>query len=349
MPSKDYANTRYSELSEINTGNVQRLQVAMTFPTGTLKGQESATLVVDGTLYFVTSYPNILYAIDLSKPGGAMKWKFDPKPDASAQGEACCQPVNRGPVYSDGVIYYNTVDAHTVAVDARTGQLKWKVKVGDFNKGETITMAPFVVKDKVLVGNSGAEFGVRGWLTALNKTDGSIAWRAYSTGPDKDVLIDPAEFKPFYPQYVGTDLGVKQWPGDKWKIGGGTVWGWIAYDPDLDLIYHGTSNPSPWNHEMREGDNAWTEGIFARDPDTGKARWFYQYSPHGLWDHSSINESILLDVDWQGQRRKVLVHPERNGYMYVIDRATARRARCCRPILTSTSPPQRAWTSRPAS
>jgi PQQ-dependent dehydrogenase (methanol/ethanol family) len=320
MPTKDYANTRYSALEQIDVGNVQNLQVAFTVSTETLKGQESAVLAVNDTLYFVTSYPNNLIAVDLTKPGGAVKWKFEPNPDAAAQGEACCQAVNRGPVYADGVIYYNTIDAHTYAIDAATGAVKWKTKVGDYTKGETTSMAPFVVKDKVLVGNSGAEFGARGWLAALNRRDGSIAWRAYSTGPDRDVLLDDAEFKPFYPQYKGKDLGVSGWPSDHWKIGGGTVWGWISYDPDLNLIYHGTSNPSPWNHEARPGDNNWTEGIFARNPDTGKARWFYQYSPHGLWDHSAVNENVVLDLPWAGQTRKVVIHPERNGYMYVIDR-----------------------------
>jgi PQQ-dependent dehydrogenase (methanol/ethanol family) len=269
MPAKDYANTRYSGLNEITSANAKNLQVALTFSTETLKGQESAVLAVNGVLYFVAPYPNVLYAIDMSKPGGALKWKFEPKPDAAAQGEACCQPINRGPFYSNGTIYFNSIDAHTFAIDAETGALKWKVKVGDFKKGETTNMAPLVVKDKVLVGNSGAEFGVRGWLTALNTKDGSVAWRAYTTGPDSDVLIDANEFKPFYPQYKGKDLGVTQWPPDHWKIGGGTVWGWLSYDPDLNLLYYGTSNPSPWNHEARPGDNNWTEGVFARNPDTG--------------------------------------------------------------------------------
>nr|WP_298726218.1 PQQ-dependent dehydrogenase, methanol/ethanol family [uncultured Steroidobacter sp.] len=320
MPSRDYANTRFSGLDEINTANVGKLQLAFTFATGTLLGQESAVLAVGDTLYFVTPYPNILYAVDLNAPGGGLKWKFDPKADAASQGVACCQPVSRGPVYSNGRIFYNTTDAHTVAVDAATGQLQWKTRVGDFNYGETFTMAPLVVKDKVLVGNSGAEFGARGWLAALNASDGSIAWRAYSTGPDRDVLIDPSEFKPFYPQYRGTDLGVSQFPPDHWKIGGGTVWGWISYDPDLDLIYYGTSNPSPWNHEVRPGDNLWTNGMFARDPDDGHARWFYQISPHDLWDHSAVNENLILDMNWEGKPRKVVVRPDRNGYMYVIDR-----------------------------
>jgi PQQ-dependent dehydrogenase (methanol/ethanol family) len=322
MPAKDHANTRFSELDQINVQNVRDLEVAFTFSTETLKGQESAVLAVDGTLFFTTPYPNYLFAIDLSKPGGAVKWKFEPKPDAAAQGMACCQPVNRGPVYGDGVVYFNTIDAHSFAVDAQSGAVLWKTKVGDFTGGETITMAPLLVKDKLLVGNSGAEFGARGWLVALDRKTGREAWRAYSTGPDADVLIDSEEFKPFYPQYRGKDLGVTEWPPDHWKIGGGTVWGWLSYDPDLDLIYQGTSNPSPWNHEVRPGDNNWTEGLFARDPDTGKARWFYQFSPHGLWDHSAVNENIILDVAWNGEPRKVVVHPERNGYMYVIDRGT---------------------------
>jgi len=322
MPARDLASTRYSALDQINTGNVKGLTVAFTFSPETQKGQESAVLAVDGTLYFVTSFPNYLIAIDLSKPGGALKWKFEPMPDAASIGQACCQPVNRGPVFADSTAYFNSVDTHTYAVDAATGALKWKTAVGDFRNGETFTMAPLVIKDKVLVGNSGSEYGARGWIAALNRSDGSIAWKAYSTGPDSEVLIDPAVFKPYYSQYVGKDLGVKEWPPGHWKIGGGTVWGWISYDPELDLLYHGTSNPSPWNHEKRPGENFWTEGIFARRPDDGKARWFYQYSPHGLWDHSAVNESILLDVTWQGKPRKVLVHPERNGYMYVIDRTS---------------------------
>ena len=321
MPSKDYANSRFSGLDEITTANVKDLKVAFTVATGTTAGQESAPIVIGDTLYFVTPYPNILYAIDL-KAGGTVKWRYDPKADASAQGAACCEAVNRGPTFSNGVIYYNTIDNQTVAVDAATGALRWQVKLGDFNKGETMTMSPMVVRDKVLVGNSGAEFGARGWLTALNTADGSIAWRAYSTGPDKDVLIDPSIFKPFYDQYKGKDRGVEEWPVDAWKIGGGTVWGWISYDPEQDLVLYGTSNPSPWNHEIRPGDNLWTNGLFARDPDTGQAHWFYQFSPHDQWDHSGVNENILLDMEWEGKPRKLVLRPERNGYMYLIDRVT---------------------------
>ncbi len=318
-PAKDYASTRYSSLDQINTSTVKNLQVAWTFNTGTDRGQEAAPLVVNNTMYVVTPWPNLLYALDLTKPGGQLKWKYDPRPASAAKGVACCDWVNRGAAYDDGKIFYNTLDGYTVAVNADNGQEVWKTKIGDITKGETITMAPLVVKGKVLVGNSGGEFGIHGWLTAVDEKSGKIAWRAYGTGPDSAVLIGP-RFKPFYSQYKGQDLGVKTWPPDAWKVGGGGMWGWISYDPDLNLIYYGTANPGPWNSEDRPGDNLWTSGIFARDPDTGEAVWFYQLSPHDLHDYDGINENILLDLPVNGQTRKVLVRPERNGYIYVIDR-----------------------------
>src|SRR5205085_12582565 len=189
------------------------------------------------------------------------------------------------------------------------------------NKGETITMCPLVVKGKVLVGNSGGEMGVRGWLTALNANDGKIAWRAYNTGPDKDCLIGE-KFKPFYASEKGKDLGVASWPPDQWKIGGGTVWGWISYDPDADLIFYGTGNPGPWNPDLRPGDNKWTITIWARNPDTGYAKWAYQIIPHDAWDYDEIMENIAVDMQWQGKMRKLLLHPGRSGFMFVLDRET---------------------------
>jgi PQQ-dependent dehydrogenase (methanol/ethanol family) len=171
----------------------------------------------------------------------------------------------------------------------------------------------------VLVGNSGGEMGIRGWIIALDAASGKIAWKAYNTGPDKDVLIGP-QFKPWYASDRGKDLGVKTWPADAWKIGGGTVWGWISYDPKLGMIYYGTGNPGPWNPEQRPGDNKWTTGIFARDLATGQARWFYQASPHDLYDHDDVNEIILADMPVGGRMRQVALHPGRNGYFYVFDR-----------------------------
>jgi lanthanide-dependent methanol dehydrogenase len=319
MVAKDYANTRFSALDQITPANVKNLKVAFTFSMGVDKGQEAAPLVVDDTMYLVAPYPNYLYALDLTKPGAPMKWKFEPEPNASAQGVACCDVVNRGVAFSDGKIFMNTLDAQTIAVDAATGKQVWRTKMGDIRRGETITMAPLVVRDKVLVGNSGGELGVRGWLAALDTKSGKEVWRAWSTGPDKDVLIG-ADFKPYYEADRGKDLGVKTWPPEAWKIGGGNVWGFVAYDPGTDLIYYGTANPGPWNPEQRPGDNKWTAGIFARKPDDGSARWFYQYSPHDLHDYDGINENVLLDIPYKGSQRKLLVHPDRNGYVYVMDR-----------------------------
>ena len=321
MPAKNYASTRFSAMDQITAENVANLKVAFTFSTGVVQGHEAAPLVVDNTMYVVTPYPNYLYALDLTQPGAPLKWKFEPKPMAAAQGVACCDVVNRGVAYANGMIFMNTLDGNTIAVEAQSGTEKWKTKVGDIHLGESITMAPLVVKDLVLVGNSGGEFGVRGWLTALHTSDGSVAWKAYSTGPDTDVLIGPG-FKPFYGQDRGKDLGVTSWPPDAWKIGGGTTWGWISYDPDLNLIYYGTGNPGPWNAEQRPGDNKWTCGIFARNADTGEAVWFYQWNPHDEFDYDGINENILVDLNIRGQMRKVLIRPERNGYVYVLDRAT---------------------------
>ena len=321
MAARDYASTRYSPLDQLTTDNVAGLQVQFTFSTGVNRGQEAAPIVVDDTMYLVTPWPNIVYALDLTQPGAPQKWKYEPHPEAAAQGVACCDVVNRGVAYWEGKIIFNTLDGNTIALDAATGAELWKTRLGDINKGESLTMAPLVVKGNVLVGNSGGEFGVRGWLAALDANDGSLVWKAWSTGPDSDVLIGP-EFQPFYASERGTDLGVTSWPPDAWKIGGGTAWGWISYDAELDLIYYGTANPGPWNAEQRPGDNKWTAGMFARDPDTGQARWFYQFSPHDLFDYDAINENLLIDLQIDGETRKVIVRPERNGFVYVLDRAT---------------------------
>ncbi len=317
MPAKNYAATRFSGLNQINAANAGQLRVAWSFSLGSIHGQEAAPLIVNNIMYVVGAYPNELFALDATS--GDMKWKYTPNTDPSSQGEACCDVVNRGAAYDSGKIFYNTLDNHTVAVDAKTGKEVWAVKLGEISRGETMTMAPLVAKGKVLVGNSGGEMGVRGWLTALDENTGKIAWRAYSTGPDKDVLIGP-KFHPFYKWEQGKDLGVKTWPPGKWKIGGGTVWGWIAFDPKLNLIYYGTGNPGPWNSNQRPGDNMWTATLFARDADTGQAVWADQLGPHDLWDYDEINESILTDMNIGGKPRHVLIHPDRNGFMYVVDR-----------------------------
>jgi lanthanide-dependent methanol dehydrogenase len=323
MAPRDYANTRFSPLDQINTQNVGQLSLAWSFSLGADRGQEAAPLVVNGTLYVVAPYwgvhPNQVFALDAAT--GDLKWSYAPPPNPAAKGEACCDVVTRGLAYDNGKIFLATLDDYLVAIDAGTGKPLWHTQLGNIDHGETITMAPLVVKGKVLVGNSGGEMGVRGWVTAVDEDSGKIAWRAFSTGPDKDVLIGQ-DFKPFYKQLQGKDLGVSTWPADKWKIGGGTMWGWIQYDPDLNLLYYGSGNPGPWNNNQRAGDNLWTTTEFARDPATGMAKWAYQYTPHDVFDYDEINESILLDLPVNGQQKKTLVHMGRNGYIYVIDRAT---------------------------
>ena len=321
MAAKDYASTRYSRLAQINTSNVNQLKVAWTFSLGNTRGEEAAPLVVNNTMYIVTPFPNIVYALDLTKPGAPLKWKFTPTVSSSAQGVACCDVVNRGMVYDAGKVFFNTLDCQTYALDASTGTKLWSTYIGDINTGETVTMAPIVAKGKVFVGNSGGEMGVRGCLTAIDESSGKIAWRAYATGPDSDCLIGP-DFHPFYASDKGQNLGVKTWPPGAWMNGGGTAWGWISYDPQLNLIYSGTGNPGPWNADQRPGDNKWTSGIFARRPEDGRAVWYYQWSPHDVFDYDGINENVLLDLPIGGQTRKVLVRPERNGYLYVLDRQT---------------------------
>jgi lanthanide-dependent methanol dehydrogenase len=317
----DYANTRFSPLADIKPDNVGRLAPAWSFATEIARGHEAAPIVVDGTMYVTTPFPNRVHAFDLSRPGAPPKWTYEAKGEPRALGVACCDAVNRGAAVAHGKVFFNTLDNHTIALDAASGRELWNVKLGDMDRGESMTMAPLVVKDLVLVGNSGGEFGVRGWLTALGESDGAIRWRAYSTGPDADALIGPW-FKPFYAQDRGGDLGMKTWPPDKWKLGGGTVWGFISYDPELDLIYYGTGNPGPWNPEQRAGDNKWTAGIFARHPETGQAVWYYQWSPHDLYDYDGINENVLFDVEQDGKRRRLLIHADRNGHMYVLDRTS---------------------------
>jgi PQQ-dependent dehydrogenase (methanol/ethanol family) len=320
-PAKDYASTRFSSQTEINANTVHGLHVIATFSTGFVRGHEAAPIVANGTMYIVTPFPNTVYALDLTKPGLPIKWQYDPKPEAAAQGVACCDVVNRGLVFDDGKIFFNTLDDHTIALDAATGKPIWDTKVGDIQIGETITMAPLVVKGRVLVGDSGGEMGVRGWVKGLDESSGKVVWTAYGTGPDADVLIGPS-FRAFYAKDRGKDLGVSTWPPDMWKIGGGTMWGWISYDPALDLIYYGTANPGPWNPDVRPGDNKWTATIFARRPETGEAVWGYQLTPHDVHDYDGVNEQILIDLPIGGKTRSVLVRPERNGYVYVIDRTT---------------------------
>jgi PQQ-dependent dehydrogenase (methanol/ethanol family) len=317
MAPKNYDSNRFSNLSQINTQTASKLAVAWTFSVGAAKGQEEAPLVIDGTMYLMASYPNKVFALDAVT--GDLKWTYAPNVDAASQGEACCDVVTRGIGYDNGKIFVTTLDGHAVSLDARTGKELWVNRIADIHKGETVTMAPLIVRGKMLVGVSGGEMGVRGWLAALDENTGKQIWREYSTGPDQDVGIG-SDFHAFYSPDRGKNLGVTSWPADKWRIGGGPVWGWISYDPKSNLIFYGTGNPGPWNANQREGDNKWTSTIMARNPDNGHLIWADQIGPHDLWDYDEVNENILLTLPIQGQNHDVLVHVGRDGYMYVIDR-----------------------------
>ena len=318
MPTGDYANHRYSTLNQITKDNVKDLRPAWTFSTGVLRGHEGAPLVIGDVMYVHAPFPNYVYALDLNNSGRII-WKYEPKQDPSVIPVMCCDTVNRGVAYADGKIILNQADAHVVALDAKTGKEIWRIANGDPKKGETMTSAPMVVKDKVIVGISGGEFGVQGRVTAYNLADGKMVWNAASVGPDDQIKFDPektlAMGKP-----VGKDSSIKTWQGDQWKIGGGATWGWYSYDPQLNLVYYGSGNPSTWNPSQRPGDNKWSMTIFARDPDTGMAKWVYQMTPHDEWDYDGINEMILADIPVKGQPTKALVHFDRNGFGYTLNR-----------------------------
>ncbi|MGY3604826.1 MULTISPECIES: lanthanide-dependent methanol dehydrogenase XoxF5 [unclassified Bradyrhizobium] len=318
MPAGDYANTRYSKLNQINASNVGKLQVAWTFSTGVLRGHEGGPLIIGNMMYVHTPFPNKVYALDLSQDNKIV-WRYEPKQDPNVIPVMCCDTVNRGVAYGDGKIFLHQADTSLVALDAKTGKVEWTAKNGDPGKGETGTSAPLVVKDKVLVGISGGEFGVQCHVTAYDTKSGKQVWRAYSEGPDDQIKIDP-EKTTALGKPVGKDSSLKTWQGDQWKTGGGCTWGWLSYDPTLDLVYYGSGNPSTWNPKQRPGDNKWSMTIFARSPDNGMAKWVYQMTPHDEWDYDGVNEMILTDQPFNGQERKLLTHFDRNGLAYTLDR-----------------------------
>ncbi len=318
MPTGNYDNQRYSQLKQITAANVGKLQVAWTFSTGVLRGHEGGPLVIGNVMYVHGPFPNPVFALDLSNDGKIL-WKYEPKQDPNVIPVMCCDTVNRGLAYADGKIFLHQADTTVVALDAKDGKVVWQAKNGDPSKGETGTSAPMVVKDKVLVGISGGEFGVACHVTAYDLKSGRKVWRGYSQGSDDLLLVDPEKTtelgKP-----IGKDSSLKTWQGDQWKTGGGCTWGWISYDPQLDLIYYGSGNPSTWNPRQRPGDNKWSMTIWARNPDTGMARWVYQMTPHDEWDFDGVNEMILADQNIGGSSRKTLVHFDRNGFAYTLDR-----------------------------
>jgi len=319
----DFENHRYSKLKQINTGNVNKMQVAWTFSTGVLRGHEGSPLVIDGMMYLHSPFPNKVFAINLEDQ--KIVWKYEPKQDTAVVAQMCCDTVNRGLAYAEGKVFLQQADSMLVALDAKSGKVIWSVKNGDPKVGAVNTNAPHVYKDKVITGISGGEWGVRGYITAYDINSGKQVWRGYSVGPDAEMLMDPNKtmtwtdgaMKP-----VGADSSLKTWKGDQWKIGGGTTWGWFSYDKAANLLYYGSGNPSTWNPAQRPGDNKWSMSIWARDLDTGVVKWVYQMTPYDEWDFDGVNEMILADIDVKGKPTKALVHFDRNGFGYTMDRLT---------------------------
>jgi PQQ-dependent dehydrogenase (methanol/ethanol family) len=319
----DYANHRYSTLDQINAKNVSSLQVAWTMSTGVLRGHEGSPLVVGNTMYIHTPFPNNVYAINLADQ--TYKWKYEPKQDATVVPVMCCDTVNRGLAFGDGKIFLQQADTTLVALDAATGKVQWTVKNGDPKIGETNTNAPHVFGSVILTGISGGEFGVHGRMHAYDIKTGKLLWKAYSTGPDDQLMVDPAKTMTWANGKmapIGKDSSLKTWKGDQWKIGGGTTWGWYAYDPKLNLVYYGSGNPSTWNPNQRPGDNKWSMTIFARDLNTGVAKWVYQMTPHDEWDFDGVNEMVLADIKMAGKDVPALIHFDRNGFGYTMNRVT---------------------------
>jgi lanthanide-dependent methanol dehydrogenase len=319
----DNANHRHSVLKQITGDNVNKLQVAWTMSTGVLRGHEGSPLVIGDTMYIHTPFPNNVYAVSLKDQ--TFRWKYEPKQDADVVPVMCCDTVNRGLAYGDGKIFLQQADTTLVALDAKTGKVVWSVKNGDPKIGETNTNAPHVFKDKVFTGISGGEFGVRGRMQAYDIKTGKLVWKAYSEGTDEEMIMDPKKTMTWTDgkmAAVGKDSSLKTWKGDQYKLGGGTTWGWYAYDPKLNLMYYGSGNPGTWNPAQRPGDNKWSMTIWARDPDTGAAKWVYQMTPHDEWDFDGVNEMILLDIDHGGKKVPVVAHFDRNGFGYTLNRAT---------------------------
>lgn len=316
LTATDPGSTHYSPLAQITAQNASKLHVAWSYDTGSMHGHEGAPLVDPqrDTLYVVTPFPNSLVALSLD---GHVKWKATVPQNPVAPARTCCDTVNHGAALGNGVVYFATLDAQLVAVDAQSGAVKWTTSLGDADLGETITAQPVVAGNLVLVGTSGELFGKRGKLVALDAATGDTQWSAYSTGPDADVKIGP-RYHPFYGADAGSDLGARTWPSDSWLRGGGDVSGTLALDPATGTVFHGTGAPAPWNQDQRPGDDKWTSGVFARDAATGDALWFYPFTSHARYPYDGLSSLVLAELSGRG----VILHADANGYVYVLDRST---------------------------
>jgi len=313
---RTYDEQRFSPLDKINASNVGQLGLAWMYEFDTDRGQEATPVVVDGVLYTTTAWSKV-YAFDAKT--GALKWSFDPKVEGKKGFDACCDVVNRGVAVWKGKVYVGALDGRLIALDAATGKPVWSVQTTDTSRPYTITGAPRVIKDKVLIGNGGGEYGVRGYLSAYDAADGKLVWRFYTT-PNPNGQPDGAAS-----DKVMAEKGAATWFGEGWKAtgGGGTVWDAMAYDPQLDILYAGVGNGSPWNHVKRsdgKGDNLFLSSILALKPDTGEYVWHYQTTPGESWDYTATQHIILADMNVGGQPRKVLMQAPKNGFFYVLDR-----------------------------
>lgn len=312
---RNYAETRYSPLKEVNETTVGKLGLAWSYDTHTSRGLEATPLIVGTTMYTTGAY-SIVYALDART--GKELWRYDPEVPRITAARACCDAVNRGVAYFHGKVYLGTLDGRLVSLDAKTGKRIWEVVTVDQTQSYTITGAPRIVKGKVLIGNGGAEFGVRGYITAYDAETGRQSWRFYT------VPGDPS--KPFENRQMAE--AAQTWNGEWWKMGGGgTVWDSMAYDPQLDLLYIGTGNGSPWNQQIRSpkgGDNLFLSSIIALRPDSGRYVWHYQTTPGDSWDYTATQHIILADLTIKGARRKVLLQAPKNGFFYVLDRTNGK-------------------------
>jgi alcohol dehydrogenase (cytochrome c) len=292
---------RYSKLAQIHTGNAGRLQPAWIYQIGSAQKFENSPIVVDGTMY-ISEPPGIVLAID-TKTGRSL-WTFThPLPGDL---RVCCGQANRGVAVLGNLVYYGTLDARLIAIDAKTGRKVWEAVMADYRKGYSSTGAPLIVKDKVITGMAGGEYGVRGFIDAYDAASGKLAWRFWTV---------PAAGEP----------GVETWGGDSWKRGGGTTWVTGVYDPDQNLIIWGTGNPGPdWNGDVRPGDNLYTDSAVAIDADTGKLKWHFQFTPHDVHDWDAVQVPVLADGVVHGKMRKLLLWANRNAFYYVIDRTTGK-------------------------
>jgi len=332
MANGNYAAFNYSPLAQINSENVHELQVAWTFQTGVLDSHEATPLVVGDTMYLVTPKPNVLYAIDLNRPG-FVKWAVAvemPQLD-QALAVACCGGQTRGLAYADGKVFFNSLDGQLLAVDAETGEVVWQRQVADLSIGETTTLAPLVVHDHVITGPAGGEYSIRGWVAAYDLDTGEEVWRWYNTGPAEEMGIGD-RWSPFYADDQVEEPGLTTWYQDSWRIGGASVWGWFSYDPELDVFYYSTGNCSPGNPDYRrdpasapgyfEYPNKYCASLMARDATTGELIWAYSMTPQDAWDLDEPGQNILVDLEIDGETVPALVKAARNGFFYVFDRRT---------------------------